>query len=335
MAEKRPIKYYSHSQICSFRGCKRRWSYRYEDKLKSRAPQKPLYLGSTIHRLLEARLNSMKSDGPSTPNWHEVLLTEIKPKYDQMPQAYQEMLGEDFLEVCEKIMQEYDDIYYQDQGLMKVLGVELPIECKIPGTRDKFVGIIDAIVEINGKQYVVEHKTFKTTKMSLESTWLNQQTSLYIRRLNQIGYHIDGVIWDMIKTELPEPPRVLKDGSFGKQYSKQTIHSFIWAGVAPEQIPASTYEDIKDNYKNYFDRYITPVEPIAIEEVWNDFVETVKEIRKNKSHARTLGKECEWCEYKELCKVSLTGGDVEYTKQLLFTTDKEKEETSDVSSDNN
>lgn len=325
MAEKKPIKFYSNSQVSSFRGCKRKWAYRYEDKLKSRAPQKPLYLGSTIHRLLEARLNYMKSNG-ATPTWQEVLETEVKPKYEEMPQTYQEMLGSDFIEVCTKIMQQYEDIYWEDANVMKVLAVELPIECKIPGTRDKFIGVVDLIVEIAGKQYLVEHKTFKTTKMSLESTWLNQQTSLYIRRLNQMGYKIEGVIWDMIKTELPDPPRVLKDGSFGKQYSKQTVHSFLWAGVSIDQIPSNVYEDIKDNYKGYFDRYVTPVEPKAIEEVWEDFVTTVKEIRKNKSRARTLGKDCEWCEYKELCKVSLTGGDEDYIKQLLFTSEREKQD---------
>lgn len=87
-----------------------------------------------------------------------------------------------------------------------------------------------------------------------------------------------------------------------------------------EEIPEAVYEDIKENHKAFLDRYITPIQPSVITVVWKDFVETVEDIVKNKSSAKNLGKNCEWCSFKDLCQTELTGGDVEYVKQLYYTT---------------
>lgn len=311
MAKQQP-KYYSISQISCFRGCKQKWVYQYRDKLYPRAPQRPLYMGSTLHKLLEIRANG--------GSWQEYLNTEVKAEFDKMPQTYQSILGEDFIECCDKIMRQYDWTWGNEN--IKYLATEVKIEAKIKGMK-RFVGVVDAICEIDGVQYIMEHKTFKTTKMSMEQTWLNQQTCLYIKRLNEMGYNIQGVIWDMLKTSAYKPPRVLKDGSFGKQYSDQTLMSF--ADIGCTDIPPAVYEDVKNNRLNFLDRYITPVQPSVVEAVWKDFVETVEEIAKNKGCAKNLGRDCDWCGYKDLCQTALTGGDVEYTKQLYYTTPLQRE----------
>ena len=307
-------KYYSISQINCYRGCKQAWSYRYREKLMAKTPQRPLYIGSTIHKLLEIRANGQ--------DWKEYLHTQVKKDFDSMPSTYQAVLGEDFVECCEKIMRQYDWVW-KDENI-RYLATEVKIDTKIRGHK-RFVGVVDAIVEIDGKMYIMEHKTFKTTKMSMEQTWLNQQTCLYAKVLSEKGYRIEGVVWDMIKTAAYDAPRVLKDGSFGKQYGNQTIMSFLDAGCSEDTIPSSIYEDIKLNHLNFVDRYITPLSQQVIDSVWNDFVETVNEISRDKGHAKNIGRSCEWCSYKDLCQTELTGGDVEYTKQLLYTTPLQRE----------
>lgn len=306
--------YYSISQVSCFRGCKKEWEYRYRDRLQLRAPQRPLYMGSTIHKLLELRANG--------EDWKEYLNTKVRAEFEAMPADYQAELGEDFLECCFDIMSQYDWAYQNEN--IKYLKTELKIDCKIRG-RKRFIGIVDAICELDGKQYLMEHKSFKSNKMSLDQTWLNAQTCLYIKVLNEhYGYNIVGVIWDMIKTSAPQPPRVLKSGQFGKQYGDQTLYSFAKAGV--EDIPQDIYEEIKDNYKNFVDRYITPVIPSVVESVWVDFVQTVDEISKCKVCPKSLGRDCDWCGFKNLCQTELTGGDVEYTKQLYYTTPEQREQ---------
>ena len=251
--------YYSISQISCFRGCKQEWAYKYRDKLQFKAPQRPLYMGSTIHKLLELR-----AQGKS---WKEHLEKVVRPEFEAMPLTYQTELGEDFVDCIDRIMRQYDWCWENES--IKYLATEIKIDRKIKG-RKRFIGIVDAICEYNGDQYIMEHKTFKRKKMSMEQTWLNHQPCLYIQVLNEQGWNIKGVIWDMVKTESYEPPRVLKSGQFGKQYEKQTILSFKDAGV--EDIPESVYEDIKDNHRAFLDRYITPIQPAVLDSVWNDFI---------------------------------------------------------------
>ena len=232
---KREKQYFSISQISCFRGCKQEWAYKYKEGLKSKAPQRPLYMGTTLHKLLEIRANRQ--------SWVDYLYDVIVPEFCAMPMDYQSILGEDFIDCCYKIMTQYDWLY--DKEDIKYLATEVKIDAKIKGSK-RFVGVVDAIVEISGDQYIMEHKTFKTTKMSLDSTWLNSQTCLYIKVLNDQGWNIKGVVWDMIKTAAPKPPRVLKNGQFGKQYADQTLLSFEWAGIDVATLPPDVYEEIKD-----------------------------------------------------------------------------------------
>lgn len=311
MAKVQP-QYFSISQINSFRGCKQKWKYGYKDRLQTRAPQKPLYMGSTLHKLLEIRANG--------GDWKDHLFTVVAKEFNEMPDDYQAILGYDFIDTCELIMAQYDWAYKDEP--IKYLATEVKIEFKIKG-RKRFVGVVDAICEMDGKQYIMEHKSFKSSKMSMDQTWLNPQTYLYAKVLNQQGYNIEGVIWDMIKTSAPQPPKVLKNGAFGKQYSDQTLMSFWRAGV--EDIPEDILEQIKDNHKNFIDRYTTPIIPAVTEKVWEEFVQSVDEISKCKTCPKSLGRDCDWCGFKDLCQTELTGGDVEYIKQLYYTTPEQRD----------
>ncbi len=219
-------------------------------------------------------------------------------------------------------MTQYDWVYGKQDEDIKYLATEIKIDAKLKGYK-RFVGVVDAICEKDGEQYIMEHKSFKTKKMSLDQTWINLQTCAYIKVLNDQGWNIKGVIWDMVKTSAPEPPKVLKNGSFGKQSSKQTVLSFHKAGIT--EIPEAIYEDIKDNHKEYLDRYITPVLPEVVDKVWTEFVQTVDEIEKNKNYPKSLDKNCDWCSFKELCQTDLTGGDVDYIKQLYYTTEAQRD----------
>jgi hypothetical protein len=271
-------------------------------------------MGTTLHKLLEVRANGR--------SWENYLCDVIQPEFEAMPLDYQSILGEDFIDCCYRIMSQYDWLYEHED--IKYLATEVKIDAKIKGSK-RFVGIVDAIVEIDGKQYIMEHKTFKTTKMSLDQTWLNAQTCLYIKVLNEQGWNIEGVVWDMIKTSAPKPPRVLKDGRFGKQYADQTRMSFEWAGIDVATLPPEVFEDIKDNHKNFLDRYITPVLPSVVMAVWQDFVDSVDDIAKNKHTPKSLGRDCDWCAFKDLCQAELTGGDVDYIKQLYYTTPDQRD----------
>lgn len=294
---------YSISQIQKFRNCKKAWEYCYKERLKPRATARPLYVGSTIHELIELRARG--------EDWKKHLETVVSDKFESLSTSNKAIIGEDFIETCYKIMTQYCEVY-KDENL-KYLLIEQPIEWQL-GEEEYFYGIVDAVVEKeDGTQWLVEHKTFGSKMMSPDNTWINSQTALYIKVLNdKYGYHIKGVIWDMIKSEAPSAPNILKNGNFGKQYGTVTTYSFECAGY--ESIPEDIYNDIKDNYKNFVIRYETIVFKEVAESIWQDFVQSIKEIKATERCTRTLTKDCSFCSYKTLCQVELTGGDVEAVK---------------------
>lgn len=300
--------YYSISQIRCYRACKQKWAYRYKEKLQSKKPARPLYMGSTIHKLLEVRAKG--------GNWKECLQNEIIPEFWKMPDTYKAELGYDFEDACYKIMDQYDWVYRNEK--LNYLETEFKIDYKIYGKRH-LIGYVDAIVEFNGEQFIVEHKTFKDAKMPYENTWLNSQTAVYIKALNSMGYNIKGVIWDMIKSVPPKAPKVLKNGNLGKQYGTQTLHSFYWDGWSKENIPKEIYDQVKDNYSNFLDRYIVYMPEKIVDNIFKDFKSTMYDIRHNDNCSKNLSRDCSWCQFSDLCKTELTGGDVESVKNLLFT----------------
>ena len=79
----------------------------------------------------------------------------------------------------------------------------------------------------DGKEYILEHKTYSKDPMTFEQTWLNTQTAIYVSALRAEGKNIAGVLWDNIKSTAPKTPKMLKDGSYGKQDSNVTLFSFI------------------------------------------------------------------------------------------------------------
>lgn len=304
----------SYSKLGCYKSCPHAYRLRYIEEIDPIRVQKPLYKGSAIHSLLEQRILHIMD--PNNRTWQELLHSDMQVAYDQLVDSDKEEIG-DFIEDAEKIMNQYDWCYSEEK--MKYLEVEKWIEYPLIRGRKEtmmLVGKVDAIVEIGGKQYVLEHKTFSSKPMSLSDTWINVQTSLYAYILNKkYGYHIVGVVWDMIKSEPYAEPNVLKNGTYGKQSSKVTLLSF------KEDPGQEIIEQVKDNHLNFLNRFITPLVPKAIEQ----FIKETKELarflyyKKEKvMDIKRLSRDCGWCSYHDLCQAELTGGDVEYIKSLLY-----------------
>lgn len=310
----------SYSRISTFQGCSYEHKLRYIDGLYPIRVEKPLYKGSAIHELLEQRAKHLIN--PEEMTWQQYLKDVLSPKYDLLADSDKELIG-DFINDAEKIMKQYDWVYENETVIYKE--TEKWIERILFNAKDEpliFVGKVDAIVELNGKQYLLEHKTFSSTKMSLGDAWINFQASVYAYVLNKYyGYHIEGVLWDLIKSEPYSDPNILKNGSYGKQPGTVTLMSFS-SNPGPEVL-----DQVKDNHYNFLTRFITPLVPNAVDVFWKQLVKISRMMyfQKDKIIAvKNLTRDCSWCSYKDICQAELTGGDVEYIKTLLFSRKEEK-----------
>ena len=313
MEEKKEMRV-SYSLLSCFKNCPHAYHLKYIEGLSPISVQKPLYKGSAIHSLLEYRIKHIMDT--NHPSWQELLHSQLQQDYDRLSDSDKEEMG-DFINDAEKIMNLYDWAYANEQ--IKYLEVEKWIELPLIRGKHKtmtLVGKVDAICEIAGKQYIVEHKTYSSSPMSLSDAWINVQTSLYAYILNKkYGYHIEGVLWDMIKTEAYAEPNILKNGSYGKQSSKVTLLSF------KENPGQEIIEQVQNNHLNFVSRFITPIVPSAVECFFKECKALAKQIYSKGEKIldiKRLSRDCGWCSYHDICQAELTGGDVDYVKSLLF-----------------
>lgn len=304
----------SYSKLGCYKGCPHAYHLRYIEGVEPIRVQKPLYKGSAIHSLLEQRILHIMDN--TKPTWQDLLHGDLQVAYDSLSDTDKEEIG-DFINDAEKIMKQYDWCY-QDEKI-KYLEVEKWIEYPlIHGKKETMVlvGKVDAIVEIGGKQYIVEHKTFSSAPMSLSDAWINVQTSIYAFILNKMyGYNIQGVLWDMIKSEPYASPNILKSGAYGKQSGKVTLLSFD-KDPGPEVI-----EQVKENHLNFLNRFITPIVPSAVSMFMKETKELARFLYYKKEKVmdiKRLSRDCGWCAFKDICQAELTGGDTEYIKSILY-----------------
>jgi hypothetical protein len=72
--------------------------------------------------------------------------------------------------------------------------------------------------------------------------------------------------------------------------------------------------DAEANRRNRFIRVFSPVKPRVVDNIWNDFVDTAKEIQDNfgKKKDQNIGRHCSWCDYQMLCEAEVKDGDLEW-----------------------
>lgn len=329
----------SYSKISSYINSPVDYYFKYIERLRPKKVQPALYKGSMLHELFEQRALH-KIDPEKHISWEELLDGKISDEFYQQSESNREELG-DLVEDARKILRQYDwhyaneNVVYSEDKLEMEFEVVLYAEDKDGNPVDEdspdavkqliLVGFIDGIVTLEGKpneQYILEHKTFKKNPKSLSEAWIDLQTSIYATVLNKkYGFNIVGVLWDMVKSVPYTEPKILKNGSFGKQPSTVTLLSF-------DSNPGEDIiEEVKDNHLNFLQRFTTPLIPSAIEIFMNEVIEVGKELLNGcvpkHLHLRKLDN---WSKYKPIIEATLLGQDVDYIIESLYERKEEEKE---------
>lgn len=248
-------------------------------------------------------------------------MNQIGDTYYGLPARFQSELGDNYLEALSTIFQDYCEVYENEpipqkteQEFMLKLGT-----CK--GEPIWFKGIIDELYlkKRQGKKHIIigEHKTF-SQKPNMNTLVMNSQKSLYSYAVLKLyGFLPDEVMWDYIhSTPANEPIWLEKTKKFSlAKNSKITPYSFRRAcqarGITDKNIlqQQSIYEE---NISNFFFRLRQPVIPQTVENVYEGFLYTAKQIalQGHKNKTKNLTRDCAWCEFQPLCHAELTGGNV-------------------------
>jgi len=320
----------SQTKVRTFRTCRRAYHLRYVDGWKRIVKARPLTFGIIIHEMLEA---FAEGKDPFA------VLNKTAKVNKKLFADEREMYG-NIIEDIRVIMQNYFRIYTKKSlRFIKHQGkaAEHALEVEI-GDGFLFVFRVDHFGRTeNGLRWLVENKTF-SKKPSEDQRWRDLQTCMYIRACEMLGIkHLNGVLWNYIKSKAPTRPEVLQDGVHLSKRKidtlPETVMSVINEHGLKEKDCKEQLQHAKSNVSSYFDRVITPVVPQVVDILFNEFLETCIDIRDQHGEIidRNIGQHCGWCEFETLCRTELTGGDLDYVKEHEY---ERKEEFKDQDLEN-
>lgn len=159
------IKAFTTSEMRCFKKCRRRWMYEYVQGIKPVKLQKPLLVGTLYHYGVELLMKGTKLD-KIEPMLH---VKNEQASAPEMPEAVEARLA--YL-----MVQEFDK--HSGWRDWEIQTVEAPFEC-FCGRGRRLSGKIDACVKVDGKTYLLEHKTTSTYGETYETNllWDEQPTN--------------------------------------------------------------------------------------------------------------------------------------------------------------
>ena len=226
----------SYSSLSTYLECPRKFLFNKIYKMPT-PPSRASDLGSAIHWLLHRY-------------------------YSKQDIAPDKEYSDDIMKIAQKLVKEYINKYRLLDDF-KVIATEKPFIFKRKGV--EWTGIIDMIIEKNGKRFVVDHK-YTSRRFKESFIALNFQGALYYYYLSYIkGLKIDGIIWNTLYS----PSKLLKNGE-----------------------PSSTIN---------FIRYQTNRSETEIQNMWEVIDGAIEEIKKQNFLPHISRTTCEYCPYIEQC----------------------------------
>jgi predicted DNA-binding antitoxin AbrB/MazE fold protein len=301
-----------------WRQCRRMYHNKFVLGLQRKKKKRPLVFGSIIHEIIEAHLEGKK--------WRK-LLKKIDLKEGSMFRKEREMYG-NLIQDIEDIMTDYFDYWEGSIKPIEHAGRNSEHEFRIElGEGLWFSGKIDAVVKAKKMKWLMEHKSFSRMP-SEDDRWRSVQAAVYFRALEEMGFpRIDGVLWDYISSKPCNVPGELTATGRISQAKIDTLPSRVNRWIEDEGKKKKDFQkmlaDAEANRRNRFIRVFSPIKARVVDNIWEDFVDTAKEIQDfhGTKKDQNIGRHCSWCDYQPLCKAEVTDSDLEWLIKREYVTE--------------
>lgn len=316
----------SHSKMKYGNRCLYAYYLRYIRKLRPRVKSKPLEVGTLLHECIQ----SWCEKGVYTP----VLKRWKRDSFDKMFQEEKELF-KDVIPEAETIMRGWV-ANWKKSGL-EMLWVEKEFEVEIsPGIF--LIGKIDGLAQDEkGSKWLVEHKSCK--KIPDEDVRLfDVQAIIYGAVLPKVDPKVkklSGVVWDYLRTKVPTVPQVLKSGGLSTAKNQDTTYEVYLRELRRHGLDPEGYSDFLDDLKartsQFYRQVKLPLNPVMKTTVVDELVATSKRLilleneleSGNNLFTRSIGKECSWCDYRDLCHSEVRGDDTSFLMKKQYVVKEE------------
>ena len=303
----------SHSRVQTYLSCPYAHYLRYVEKIVKKGKSRPLSFGSDCHKMLELRADKKA----------------VKTAFESITEAYYDLdstsqmdLGDDYLQDLKTVFNDYMK-FYKGTALPNRTEIEFEIPIgKYHGETVAFKGFIDELYENEAGLTIGEHKTF-SRKPDLVTIVMNTQKCLYAKAVQLLtGSLPHEVMWDYIKSSPAQEPVWLEKSNRFSEANNSNITAYSWKrackdrGITDPDTLKKGEELYGGNIHGFFFRYTEEYIPEMVEDIYNGFKYTAKEIVRNgeKNKTRHTGPNCSWCEYKDICYAELTAGNADYVR---------------------
>lgn len=321
----------TNSMVKTFRGCPKQADYKYAQRLKPKRGGAALKRGVWMHELLELHHNG--------EDWRK-RHAQLSSKFNEMFDEEREYYG-DLPTIILKMMEAYIWHYKNDDWI--VHETEVTLEAKLPdGSLGR--GKVDGIAETHDGLYIVDHKTHGRLP-SLTFRLLDVQNDYYVWLARKMGIPVKGFIWNYIKWKLPAEPELVykntKNPRLSKRMGETDYPTYTTAlkkhkaenpnfRITQEHIDFQQYlKSVRYNPENpvltspFFERRTLDFDIGRVKQTMRELLHTSERMHPypfgSDRVERQPGKQCDFCDFRELCQAEMLGGDTKLIRRNLFT----------------
>jgi hypothetical protein len=320
------------SEIQDFLRCRKRWDYRWQERLISKKKNDKLFFGELFHLYLEKYYNTKNHDTAQ----------------QYMLQTLDMYMDEDWEELQDKLI-EITNHYYETykQDLFTVIGVEVQFSIPLTATKN-FTGTIDLIYrDTEGRLWFADHKTTTSIEKYEKNAILDRQINRYWWAIQQLAkgngtimgdkkIMLDnpyGFMYNIIYKDYPVPPKVLKSGGLSKDKSQKTTYQMYKKAIKDMQLNEADYTDILEHLSSFPFKFFSRVEVFRNQQEIDCTMEEIGAIVQDMDNCRTyrnITTDCQWdCQYKDLCLAEIDGSDAQWLRDELYEKGEKEDDTDD------
>lgn len=292
---------FTYSAISTFLNCRRKYWYRYIRCLEQK--DRPVWFatGTAIHMALEHWYNGMSVD-----EVQRIIADYFTDTHPETDDAERQKEWQEQYELAAKMFANYVQQYPQEQ--FKVLATEVEFDLKVG--KVLLSGKIDALIEYNGKLWLMEHKTARYINYDYRKKLsMDLQNTLYTWAMSKWqGQPIAGVLYNVLAKDFPKKPEVLKSGKLSTAKSQSTTPELYRAAIKENGLREDDYLEylnwLEGNQKDYFYREWLPIGKDEQANVLSEIKKVIRDARaksacyyRNTAQCHSFGQ----CGYWDAC----------------------------------
>lgn len=305
------------SERTTFKVCRQRWDWSYNDRLEPTMAQPALRFGTLAHRALEKRYPPGLKRGPHPAGTFRKLYDAEVREYMDMGFRDEDGTWADAGTLGEAMMNGYIDLYGKDDRY-KVIGSEMTFQVPVTDEDGRYVvtyvGTMDAVLwdRLERKFIFRDYKTTKAIKFDYlvfdeqaGSYWAYGPDWLRANGYIKPGERFSGIEFDYLRKAMPDDrPKnadghyMNKDGSVSKQQPAPLFHR------------ESVYRDEAD---------CASLRKRVIDEAREMAAVRRGELAVYKTPGQMHNPHCSTCAFKEMCELHETGNDWESMRDASMT----------------